>query len=296
VDDPSDQFAQIEVHRIRAYYAGLPGEKLGTVVLYEWQEGTDKKWVWVEIDRWEFNFDGVPLVTFYANRTGFMEGRPHIEDVVDLNIAHWNSESDQVNILTVTRFPQLVATGVTSDNGLVVGPNKVVRLSDPQSKLQYVEHQGAAIRSGVEHIQSLEERISTYGTQFLRKQPGRVTATARTLDTAEATSELQDVAIRFSDALNQALQLMAEWMGLEDGGRVDIQTEFGITEGSPESLQVLHQSCVSGMISRQQYVRELQQRGVLSDLFDREENEKELATARQEEAELQKSVEPPPVV
>lgn len=296
--DGDDPFTQTEVHRIRAYYAGAPGTKEGTVVLYEWQEGSDKKWLWVEIDRWTFNFDGVPLVTFYANRTGFMEGRPHIEDLVDLNIAHFNSESDQVNILTVTRFPQLVALGVSSDKGLVVGPNKVIRLSDPGANLKYVEHQGAAIRSGVEHIQSLEERIESYGTQFLRKQPGRVTATARTLDTAEATSELQDVAIRFSDALNQALQLTAEWIGLEDGGRVDIQTEFGITEGSPESLQVLHQSCDTGMISRQQYVRELQQRGVLSDLFNPQENEAELEEARQLELAAQKELEaakaPPP--
>ena len=304
VDDPEDPFAQIEVHRIRAYYAGQPGMKDGTVLLYEWQQGADRKWLWSEIDRWTFNFDGVPLVTFYANRSGFMEGRPHIEDVVDLNISHWNSESDQVNILTVTRFPQLVATGVSSDKGLVVGPNKVIRLSDPGANIRYVEHQGAAIRSGVEHIQSLEERMESYGTQFLRKQPGRVTATARTLDTAEATSELQDVAIRFSDAINQALQLMAEWVGLEDGGRVDIQTEFGTTEGSPESLQVLQQSCVAGMISRQQYVRELQQRGVLSDLFDPEANEMELETARKVELEAQKEVKapeptpvaPPPVV
>lgn len=299
VEDQEDPFAQIEVHRIRAYYAGEPGVKEGVVILYEWQQATDRKWLWVEIERWNFNFDGVPLVTFYANRTGFMEGRPHIEDVVDLNIAHWNSESDQVNILTVTRFPQLVALGVSSDKGLVVGPNKVIRLSDPGADLKYVEHQGAAIRAGVEHIQSLEERIESYGTQFLRKQPGRVTATARTLDTAEATSELQDVAIRFSDAMNQALQLAAEWIGLEDGGRVDIQTEFGITEGSPESLTVLHQSCTTGMISRQQYVRELQQRGVLSDLFKPEENEAELADARAmalaEQKELEATKAPTPV-
>ena len=299
VDDPEDPFGQIEVYRIRAYYAGAPGAKEGAVVLYEWQQGLDSKWLWVEIDRYGFDFDGVPLVTFYANRSGFMEGRPHIEDVVDLNIAHWNSESDQVNILTVTRFPQLVAVGVSSDKGLVVGPNKVIRLTDPGSDLKYVEHQGAAIRAGVEHIQSLEERIESYGTQFLRKQPGRVTATARTLDTAEATSELQDVAIRFSDALNQALQLAAEWIGLEDGGRVDIQTEFGITEGSPESLTVLHQSCDTGMISRQQYVRELQQRGVLSDLFKPEENETELAAARAldlaQKKELEAAKAPAPV-
>ncbi len=289
-ENPENKYEQIPVERIRSYWAGPAGTKDGYVELFEWQQiqaSTNgqgpEKWDWVKIDEWEFNFDGIPLVTFYANRTAFMEGKPPIEDVADLNIAHWQSESDQVNILTVTRFPQLVAKGTLDAKGLVVGPNKVIKISDPNGDLKYVEHNGAAINAGKEHSQGLEERIASFGTQFLRKQPGRVTATARTLDTAEATSELQDTAIRFSDALDQALQLMADWMGIEEGGRVDVQTKFGLTEGSPESLQVLEQSAEKGLISRPQYVKELQQRGVLSDLFDPKANETELSQQMDDE-------------
>lgn len=269
--DPDNPFAKIKVEQLRVY-------DIGTVSLYQWQKTAPKgKEDWVLVDTWQYDFPEIPLVTFYSNRTDFMVGKPPIDDLADLNIAHWQSESDQTAILTVARFPQLAVSGAVEADDLIVGPNRWIRLSDPTARVYYVEHNGAAIASGERHRESLEQRMHTYGTQFLQRQPGRVTATARTLDTAEATSALQDAAIRFNDAMNQALQLMAEWIGLEEGGTVAVQTEFGVTEGSAESLQVLQLSRQNGDISREQYTRELTLRGVLSDLFDRAENEKQLA-------------------
>lgn len=277
--DLKDKFHKIKVHQIRMYEGGL-------VTIFQWRKTADAKAKesWVQTDQWEYEFPTIPLVTFYANREDFMVGKPPIDDLADLNIAHWQSESDQTSILTVTRFPQLAVSGAVEKDDLVVGPNRFIHLSDPNAKVYYVEHQGAAINAGERQRESLERAMHTYGTQFLQKQPGRVTATARTLDTAEATSSLQDAAIRFNDVLNQGLQLLGEWLNLPDGGTVAIQTEFGITEGSAESLQVLQLSRQNGDISLQQYVTELTQRGVLSDLFDPAANETEVAA---EKAELE---------
>lgn len=290
--DPDNAFTKIKVEQLRVY-------DIGQVTLYQWRKVQPKgKEEWVLVDSWSYDFPEIPLVTFYSNRGDFLVGKPPIDDLADLNIAHWQSESDQIAILTVARFPQLAVSGAIEADDLVVGPNRWIRLSDPTARVYYVEHNGAAIASGERHRESLEQRMHTYGTQFLQRQPGRVTATARTLDTAEATSALQDAAIRFNDAMNEALQLMADWVGLPTGGTATVQTEFGITEGSAESLQVLQLSRQNGDISRPQYTRELVQRGVLSDLFDPEENEKDLtaerATTAQEAAKAQPPVTKPP--
>lgn len=285
VDDPENEFVKKRVPRIRVY-------DIGRVRLYEWQKVDGKKdEIWVQIDEWESDFKNtVPLVTFYAHREEFMVGKPPVEDLADLNIAHWQSASDQTAILTVTRFPQLAVSGAMEKDSLVIGPNRVIHLTDSNAKVYYVEHNGAAIAAGENDLKRLQEQMHTYGTQFLQRQPGRVTATARTLDTAEATSALQDAAIRFNDALNQALQYMAEWIDEKDGGTVAVQTNFGITEGSAESLQTLQQTRLNGDISREQYVRELTQRGVLSDLFDPKENANELVTEEAQQLKREKEL------
>ena len=283
LDDPTDEFNKILVHRIRVY-------DIGRVRLYEWKAGPNNEWYWDLIDEWEVNFPIIPFVTFYANREAFLLGKPPIEDLADLNIAHFQSTSDQTNILTVSRFPQLAVSGALDNEQLTVGPNNFIKLSNPEAKVYYVEHQGAAIAAGERDIASLEQRMHTYGTQFLQKSVGRVTATARALDTAEANSDLQDAAIRFNDALNQAIYLMGKWIGLEDSGTVTVQTNFGITEGSAESLQVLQLSRQNGDLSRQQYVRELLQRGVLSDRFNTQENDKELSTEQAENLKQQREL------
>lgn len=283
LQDPDDEFSLRIVHRIRVY-------DIGQVRLYEWRQGANKDYFWDLIDMWDYSFPLIPLVTFYANREAPFLGKPPIEDLVDLNIAHFQSTSDQTNILTVTRFPQLAVSGAVDNEQLTVGPNNFIKLSNPAAKVYYVEHQGQAIAAGDKDIESLERRMHAYGTQFLQKRPGRETATARAIDTAEANSELQDAAIRFNDALNQALYLMGLWINLDDSGTVSVQTNFGITEGSPESLQTLQLSRQNGDISRTQYVNELVQRGVLSDRFDPTVNDTELVKEQAEDLKYQSEV------
>src|SRR3546814_6971269 len=46
-------------------------------------------------------FGTLPLVTVYAERTGYLTARPPLLDLAWLNLAHWQSSSDQRHILHV---------------------------------------------------------------------------------------------------------------------------------------------------------------------------------------------------
>ena len=56
----------------------------------------------------------IPLVTFYTNRTGFMTAVSPILQLAWMNLAHWQSYSDQRNILHYARVPFLFGSGFSN--------------------------------------------------------------------------------------------------------------------------------------------------------------------------------------
>lgn len=255
-----DGFEEAVIDRIRVYEPGL-------VELYE-KRGTKGREDWVVVESYNYDLPYIPLVTFYAQREGFMLSKPPLLDLVNMNIAHWQSQSDQTAVLTVARFPMLASSGMMDDDEVVVGPNQWLATRDPQGRVYYVEHSGKAINSGRLDLLDLEEKMAKYGAEFLTKKPGRQTATARSLDSAEAVSPLQDMTHRFVDSVNLAMQYAADWMGLDNGGTVDLNTDFGLSSSDGGALTALSNARQSRDISREAYLRELQRYNVLDRSFD----------------------------
>lgn len=249
----------------------------GLVRIYEERKTRNKKVQWVLVDEYTYDLDFIPLVTFYANREGFMVGKPPLTDLADLNISHWQSNSDQRVILTTARFPILALSGGQPEgNALTVGPNQWLFCPDAQGRYYYVEHQGKAIEAGRNDLRDLEDQMSAYGADALRKKPGNPTATAKAIDSAETTSPLQDMAIRFMDALNIALWYMGLWMNTEETGQLIIETDFGAGNDPTADVKALETARKNRDISRKTYLSELQRREVLSDNFELEDDAVEL--------------------
>ena len=231
---------------------------------------------WQIVEQLIMDIPEIPLVTFYADRTGFMTGKSPILDLADLNIRHWQSSSDQINVLTVARFPMLGASGMSGEeeNGTktVVGPKQILYCSDPNGKYYYVEHTGAAIMAGRMDLQDLVDQMRVYGANFTKKRTSRETATAANIDSAESTSPLQDVTSRFNDALAVAMYYVALWRGKKSmTGRAVVSTEF--TSSDPAELMSLEGARTRGDLARPQYLKELKRRGILDDEFDLDANE-----------------------
>ena len=267
-----DDFAEKCIQQIRRVFMDAQG--VGNVELYQLQKVKGKE-KWVKIKNYTFSLPFIPLVVFYSHREAFMSGTPPLEDLADLNIAHWQSSADQRACLTVARFPILSLTGGTDAEGtLKIGPNRWLHSTDPQARFAYVEHSGAAIGVGRHDLLDLQEQMGEYGAEFLRKRPGNVTATARALDSAEATSPLQDAIIRFGCALTLALEYTAKWMNLPEGGTATLSTEFGPETSDQAELNTLSATRAARDISRKAYLEELKRRGLLADEYDIDEDAK----------------------
>lgn len=222
----------------------------------------------------------IPWVTFYTGRTGFMTAKPPLLELAHLNVKHWQSQSDQDNILHVIRVPILVRIGVQmsfNEQGVPVPPAFKVgtgSLTDlpKDGNLKYVEHTGQAVESGRTALQDLINEMRMAGAKLLTPDKSATkTATQAEEEAAQELSPLARVAHHFADCLAQLLQYMADYRSLGDGGTVEMRGNFDVDYIPEVSLPTLVSMANAGMISKETLFTEMQRRGVISDEYDWEE-------------------------
>lgn len=262
-----DGFAEVTVRKIRVLEVGK------TSVYKENPKPAPNDPAWILEDTWDTEWDRVPVVTNYTNKIGFMEAIPPLQDLAYLNARHWQSYSDQTSILTVSRFPLLVATGTSSGRGSqTISPRKMFKIPDPKGKLAYVEHTGAAIRSGQDDLEMLEGMMANYGSEFLKSRPGSTAATSRSLDSAESTSMLTTMASSFEDSVHELLVMTMRGFESFDAAklvpRVELVVDLSVSATDSTELTTLDLARRRHDISRKQYVGELARRDILADTFN----------------------------
>lgn len=264
--DPENEFEQVRTERVRVIERNV-------WALYEKQKrDKDGTTEWFMIENGVNSLGEIALTTLYTNKTVFMAGRPWLEDIAWLNVAHWQSDSDQRNLLHVARVPILFAKGFGDDDSkfsLSVGAATYVK-GPSSADLKYVEHSGKGIEAGRNDLKDIEERIQQLGLEMLIKRPsGNTTATARALDQAEADSALGMASQELENALEEMLVWFAKWLELgEDGGSLTVFKDFGIEQADAADIDLLLKAKQAGEISQVTFLKEVKRRGLLADDFD----------------------------
>ena len=206
----------------------------------------------------------VPLVTGYVERTGFMTSRPPLEDLAWMNLRHWQSSSDQNNILHVARVPMMFFRGFGEDemNMTIIGPNRAVSTSSETADIKFIEHSGAAIQSGERDLEKIELQMERMGSDILaQRSVARQTATARQIDKSESLSVMQIAVRELEHSLEEAIRIAGEWIGVDTSDvEVQIGEDLGIAANEPNPIESLE----SLGLSDEDLLHELQRRGILS--------------------------------
>jgi len=253
--NPKDEFSQIEIAQVRVLDRMPNGVQ---VRLYR----EDSKKHWALVDEYTTEAPEITVIPFYAQRTGFFTGEPVLEDLTDVNIAHWQSQSDQRNILHFARVPILFASGRGDDEPLTISAGTAVTSRDPAATLQWVEHSGKAIDSGRQDLKDLEFQMQTLGLQLLVARAQSATGAA--LDAVKETSTLAMMADSLKDALEQALQWMAFYAGLGDVSiTINVNKEYGVTMMTPQEVMAMQKDVAMGYLTLETYFEERKRRGVL---------------------------------
>lgn len=225
-------------------------------------EGGNKQDDWAPHDSGVTTIKGIPFVPVYGNRLGFMRARPALLELAYANVEHWQSKSDQQNILHVARVPILFAK-MLGETTLAVGAGTAVKAEHPDGDLKFVEHTGAAIEAGRLSILDLEDRMRQAGAELLVIKPGNVTETQTLADNEQGACALQKVAENIEDSGDQALQFMAEWVGEAQGGHITVFKDFGAATLAEASAELLLKVNQAGKLSNESLYGELQRRGII---------------------------------
>lgn len=286
--------------RIREYRVEPSGKYGETVTTYVRVYRPDSWEIWIadqdnaggfKIDKQGTNPLGyIPLVTVYFKRTGFMTGEPVLDRMADLNIAHWQSDSDQRNILSFARFGLLFGKGFpakTVKDGLTIGPKRVILEESLEADLRYVEHTGAAIQCGERDLQATETRMTAMGMKAFTASVAADSggATKAQLGAGKTTCAVKKFVHKTATALEEGYRVASEWeqaalsgadTKLPDDFEVVIFDDFEIVMRSDVDLRILYDMRTAGDLSRKTMQLEAQRRGVLSDTFDPEAEQKQI--------------------
>lgn len=222
---------------------------------------------WMLFEQGMTSLPVIPFVPVYGSRKDFMVGVPPMIELGHANVEHWQSKSDQQTILHVARVPMLFAKGL-GDSEIVIGANSFISTGSVDADVKYVEHTGKAIEAGRVSLLDLEDRMRQTGAELLVIKPGNTTEVQTTSDNEQGMCDLQRIMQSVEDALDQALDLMAQWIGEKDGGHVSIYRDFGAATLAEASASLLFQMQSTGALSLETMLTELKRRGILSPDID----------------------------
>jgi hypothetical protein len=205
----------------------------------------------------------VPFVPVYGQRTGFMQAKPPLIEVANLNVAHWQSASDQQTILHIARVPILAVIGVDDDKWtLTVGASSAVKIP-LNGEMKWVEHTGKAVEAGANDLKDLEERMRQAGAELMVIDQ-KITATQVSTENAVGMCALQRIVQGEEDALDQMLKIFADWIGEPEGGHVTLFNDFAASTLSDATTQMIKDWVAAGLLSKETAFKELQRRGVIA--------------------------------
>jgi hypothetical protein len=225
---------------------------------------------WIQVDSGTFSLGFIPLTPVYFNKKGRFVADPPLIDLAWKNLEHWQSSSDQRNILRFARFGLLFAKGFSSEEfekKIEIGPNRMIKTVSPDADLKYVEHTGAAISAGERDLKAIEEQMTMLGLQPLVAKSGTQTATGESIDEARAHSEIQSWVRSLESGLRSAYANAAAWIQTElpEGFAVDIYSDFIVSQRMSQDITSLLTARKQGEITRPTFLHELKRRGMLAD-------------------------------
>lgn len=250
VCEPDGEWGEKAVEQIRVL-------EPGSFRIYRKNEKDD----WLLHEEGTTSLNAIPFVPVYGQRRGFMQAQSPLLDLAFLNVKHWQSQSCQDTILRVARVPILMLSGVQNDGPVVVGM-KAITSTAPDAKGMFIEHSGKAIGAGQESLDKLETQMRHAGAQLLVEQP--VKSVAQWSGEADAKmAPLKRITLDYQDALNQALELTARWVGESNAPTLELFSDFGSLSLDQASAELLEKLGAAGVLSKQTIFEEAKRRSVV---------------------------------
>ncbi len=277
---------------------GTFGEKLvRTIMVLEagkWQEWSDEAaGGWAMVGTGTMSISRVPVVEFRPGELDHV-GLPRspFEDLAWKNVEHWQSSSDQRNILKYGRFPMLAAKGYkpkmvgNTEQPLEIGPSKIL-VTPPEGEFYYVEPEGKAISAGEDDLTRIEAQMEYLALRPRVDKRSLITATGAAIEEVDENNVVKALAMGLSNYFENVFVLAGEWLG-QDWNSLTVQLtgDFEVSSDRAQSVETILRLLDGGMLSPKSALEELRTLGVFRSRFDIESELKEIEKLKAEREAL----------
>ena len=205
---------------------------------------------------------------------------PTFYDLSLINLSHYNKQSDQDNIMTVSRYAILTASGVTETDMKnnfkptgkkeVLGPFTFLLFENPNAKLGFAEHTGKAIEAGQNDIIKTEKSMISLLKDYLQRQVIMETATEKNI--AEKHQNLYTIylANKLEQVLTKVFMDFATYMGIEikdTESLISFSRDYSAAE-TAKKIEAIIKAREIGDLSTESFLSQLSSLNVFSGDFD----------------------------
>ena len=260
--DPDSKYGEKQIDQVRVL---TPGE----YQIHQRQDNGDYKIV----DEGATSLAEIPFSVAYSNRVGFMESRPPLEDIAELNLKSYQVQSDLDNQLHISAVPMLAFFGFpTSAEEVSAGPGEALAFP-ADGRAEYIEPQGRSFDFQFKRLEQIALQINELGlSAVLGQKLSAETATAKMIDRSQGDSTMMVIAQNVQDMIDNSLKFHAEFMGQQEAaGSCTVNRDFIGARLDPADVNALLQLYTAGTITKDTLLQQLADGEVLGDDFDVQE-------------------------
>ena len=215
--------------------------------------------------------DKIPFSVAYSNRVGYYESRSPLYDIAELNLKHYQIQSDLDNILHISSVPLLAVFGYPNSDEITTGPSEALSLP-PESRMEYISPSSDSYESQFRRLEDLKDQINTLSLAAVlgQKLVGE-TAEAKRIDRSQNDSTMMVVAQQMQDLIDNCLKFHSEYLNEPNAGSSFVNRDFVTARLEPQEIQSLLALFTAGTISQEKLLTQLSSGEILGDDFDVEE-------------------------
>ena len=215
----------------------------------------------------------IPFSVAYSNRVSYLESRPPLEDIAELNLKSYQVQSDLDNQLHISAVPMLAFFGFPSAAEEVsAGPGEAIAFP-AEGRAEYIEPKGTSFDYQFKRLEQIAAQINELGlSAVLGQKLSAETAEAKRIDRSQGDSTMMVIAQNVQDMIDNCLQYHAQYLGqAAAAGSCFVNRDFIGARLEPQEIQSLLQLYTAGTITQETLLRQLSDGEVLGDDFNVDE-------------------------
>ena len=255
---PDGEYGEKELEQIRVLTPGA-------FEIYQ----RNKKGEFEIVDEGRTSLTEIPFSVAYSNRVGLLQSLPPLADIAELNLQHYQVQSDLSNQLHISAVPMLAIYGFPqSAEEISAGPGEALALPT-EARSEYIEPSGNSYEAQFKQLDRIAEQINALGlASILGSKLSAETAEAKRIDRSQGDSTMMVVAQQMQDLIDNCLRFQAQYMQEPNAGSSLVNRDFMGIRLDPQEIQAMLQLYTAGTITQETLLLQLEAGEVLGDDFD----------------------------